>query len=272
MLWCFYHALAQHSRAQLAVARFTGRDMLWCFYHALAQHSRAQLAMARFRRGAMALRSSHRASDGTTQLAVARYTTSCTRILGKTMRDAVRNKERWKGAVRLPKILVLTSSCGSHAAAGPTRRCRRRGRRTIAALDLACAPRRRPVLPPLLFCQRKGTPNTPTGMFDFPDACRFSRCFRYYYSSSLLAARVAFSSFKHVAFAMAEARAVRELRRGVGRAGLRRLARSAGEQPGCLISTRILGKTTRDVGQKKGKAEKGAVRLPMARGYTNSFR
>ena len=28
----------------------------------------------------------------------------------KTMRDAVRNKERWKGAVRLPKILVLTST------------------------------------------------------------------------------------------------------------------------------------------------------------------
>ena len=40
-------------------------------------------------------------------------------------------------------------------------------------------------------------------------------------------------SFKHVAFAIAEARAARELRRGVGRAGLRRLARSAGE-PGCL--------------------------------------
>ena len=26
------------------------------------------------------------------------------------MRDAVRNKERWKGAVRLPKILVLTGT------------------------------------------------------------------------------------------------------------------------------------------------------------------
>ena len=35
----------------------------------------------------------------------------CGSVLGswvKTMRDAVRNKERWKGAVRLPKILVLT--------------------------------------------------------------------------------------------------------------------------------------------------------------------
>ena len=31
-----------------------------------------------------------------------------TRILGKPMRDAVRNKERWKRRVRLPKILVLT--------------------------------------------------------------------------------------------------------------------------------------------------------------------
>ena len=28
---------------------------------------------------------------------------------GKTMRDAVRNKERGKGAVRLPKILVLSA-------------------------------------------------------------------------------------------------------------------------------------------------------------------
>ena len=32
-----------------------------------------------------------------------------TRILGKTMRDAVRSKERWKGAVRLPKTLALKS-------------------------------------------------------------------------------------------------------------------------------------------------------------------
>ena len=30
-----------------------------------------------------------------------------TRILGKTMREAVRNTERWKRRVRLPKILVL---------------------------------------------------------------------------------------------------------------------------------------------------------------------
>ena len=30
-----------------------------------------------------------------------------TRILGRTMRDAARNKEWWKGAARLPKILVL---------------------------------------------------------------------------------------------------------------------------------------------------------------------
>ena len=30
------------------------------------------------------------------------------------MRDAVRNKERWKGAVRLPKILVLTERAGEH--------------------------------------------------------------------------------------------------------------------------------------------------------------
>ena len=34
--------------------------------------------------------------------------TASTRILGRTMRDAARNKEWWKGAVRLPKILVLT--------------------------------------------------------------------------------------------------------------------------------------------------------------------
>ena len=27
---------------------------------------------------------------------------------GNAMRDAVRNKGRWKGAVRIPKILVLT--------------------------------------------------------------------------------------------------------------------------------------------------------------------
>ena len=31
-----------------------------------------------------------------------------TRILGKSMRDAVKNKKRWKRRVRLPKILVLT--------------------------------------------------------------------------------------------------------------------------------------------------------------------
>ena len=33
--------------------------------------------------------------------------------LGKTMRDAVMNKERVKPAVRLPKILVLTGARGS---------------------------------------------------------------------------------------------------------------------------------------------------------------
>ena len=32
-----------------------------------------------------------------------------TRILGRTMRDAVRKKEGGKGAVRLPKIIVLAS-------------------------------------------------------------------------------------------------------------------------------------------------------------------
>ena len=30
------------------------------------------------------------------------------------MRDAVRNKKRWKGAVRLPKILVLTDELAEH--------------------------------------------------------------------------------------------------------------------------------------------------------------
>ena len=32
----------------------------------------------------------------------------------KTMRDVVRNKERWGGAVRLPKILVLTYGLEGH--------------------------------------------------------------------------------------------------------------------------------------------------------------
>ena len=37
----------------------------------------------------------------------ARHHAVSTRILGKTMRDAARNKERWKGSVRLPRILAL---------------------------------------------------------------------------------------------------------------------------------------------------------------------
>ena len=45
-----------------------------------------------------------------------------TRILGKTMRDAVRKKERWKRRVRLPKILVPTCSVNARLVIRTTRR------------------------------------------------------------------------------------------------------------------------------------------------------
>ena len=45
---------------------------------------------------------------GSQAAAMAEVRAVSTRILGNTMRDAVRNQERWKRRVRLPKILVLT--------------------------------------------------------------------------------------------------------------------------------------------------------------------
>ena len=47
-----------------------------------------------------------------------------TRILGKTMRDVVRNQNRWKMRVRLPKILVLTFDDRHGDGASSSRRLR----------------------------------------------------------------------------------------------------------------------------------------------------
>ena len=47
-----------------------------------------------------------------------------TRILGETMRDAVRNQKRWEMRVRLPKILVLTFDDRHGDGASSSRRLR----------------------------------------------------------------------------------------------------------------------------------------------------
>ena len=55
------------------------------------------------------------------------------------MRDAVRNKERWKGAVRLPKILVLTCDGEREADRRAAARVRRAARHHKACLRCAAA-------------------------------------------------------------------------------------------------------------------------------------
>ena len=57
------------------------------------------------------------------------------------MRDAVRNKERWRGAVRLPNILVLTAvlPCAARAVARLVRQLEGEGRGAALALVEAAA-------------------------------------------------------------------------------------------------------------------------------------